>query len=310
MLKGVLKGENFSGNFQASPEILAQVMYIHLLTEKMTVIVYVQVYTRLHKLGLCISHKAATLVFKKLSENHDRQVFDWMNRENLCSDFALQAQEVSVAPPSPCFILQGDNYDTTVHVRDMRMDNQNKSLHYFNTYAAKDRPEFCKMDSTDNSSPTDIMSAPKSTFLPTMVDCKAVRDNYIVLVARVLTEYLTFLQPLKQCVPSHVLHQYSSLMSEKSEIVSDVLYDSKLNRLCHVLPILHCVIIRILFQVPLGVIPKNENKRDEMMEVLEILHKYVPTHGDEVLEVSTDLMSQVYCSFLFCFCRLHLVVIS
>lgn len=31
-----------------------------------------------------------------------------------------------------------------------------------------------------------------------------------------------------------------------------------------------------LVQVPLGVILKNENIREEMLDILEILHKYVP----------------------------------
>lgn len=31
-----------------------------------------------------------------------------------------------------------------------------------------------------------------------------------------------------------------------------------------------------LVQVPLGVILKNENIREEMLEILTILHKYVP----------------------------------
>lgn len=91
-------------------------------------------------------------------------VFNWMKGGN----FTLQSQEMCVTPsgPSPCYILQGDNYyDTTVHVRDMYEDNQRKSLHYFNTYAVKDKPEFYKMHSTDNSLPADIESAPKSTFL-------------------------------------------------------------------------------------------------------------------------------------------------
>ena len=73
---------------------------------------------------------------KKLGENHDSQGMKGGN-------FTLQSQEICVTPsgPSPCYILQGDNYDTTVRVRDMREDNQNKSLYYFNTYAVKDRPD-------------------------------------------------------------------------------------------------------------------------------------------------------------------------
>lgn len=47
-----------------------------------------------------------------------------------------------------------------------------------------------------------------------------VRENYIVLTGRVLADHLAFLEPLKKCVPRHVLHKYSSEMSKKSEIVS------------------------------------------------------------------------------------------
>lgn len=80
-------------------------------------------HTRLNKLGVCLSHKACTLVMKKLREKHDQKVLDWME-----GNFTLHSHVLS-----PCYILQGDNYDTTVHARDMRMDNQNKSLHYFIT---------------------------------------------------------------------------------------------------------------------------------------------------------------------------------
>ena len=33
--------------------------------------------------------------------------------------------------------------------------------------------------------------------------------------------------------------------------------------------------------MPLGVIPKNENKNEEMVEIVEILQKYVPTDEAE-----------------------------
>ena len=31
------------------------------------------------------------------------------------------------------------------------------------------------------------------------------------------------------------------------------------------------------FQIPLGVILKNENKNDDMVEIMTEMHKYVPT---------------------------------
>ena len=35
----------------------------------------------------------------------------------------------------------------------------------------------------------------------------------------------------------------------------------------------------------LGVIPKNENKREEMTEIVETLQEYVPGNGDQLLKV-------------------------
>ena len=60
-------------------------------------------------------------------------------------------QQEVIAIPSQCYdvIFKGDNVDKNVHVRDTRVDNQNTSLHYFNTYAVKDRvPCFSKHDLT------------------------------------------------------------------------------------------------------------------------------------------------------------------
>ena len=37
-----------------------------------------------------------------------------------------------------------------------------------------------------------------------------------------------------------------------------------------------CSYIVIVVQVPLGILPKNENKGDEMIEIVRHLHQYVP----------------------------------
>lgn len=44
----------------------------------------------------------------------------------------------------------------------------------------------------------------------------------------------------------------------------------------------------------LGVIPKNENKREEMTEIVEVLHQYVPGCDGHLLKVLIDsnLLSQ------------------
>ena len=38
--------------------------------------------------------------------------------------------------------------------------------------------------------------------------------------------------------------------------------------------------------MPLGVTPKKENKRKESVEILEIMHKYVPIQDNKLIEVS------------------------
>ena len=111
----------------------------------------------------------------------------------------------------------------------MRVDNQNTSLHYFNSYAVKDRvPCSSRHASAKGAScynidsakiPEDLKNTPYTTFLPSVEDCKNLRDNYIHIIARVLVENFTFLKPFKACIPS-LKHKYSDHMAKKSEIVS------------------------------------------------------------------------------------------
>ena len=140
--------------------------------------ILIKVYTWLNKLGICISHKTSNIVIWKLGEKHDQKVRDWMVtcKFTICSQKGVaplqdgqpeqqlqsnlgqrqaggdqeeqpesfQSQDMQqqvIAIPSQCYdvIFQGDNVDKNVYVRDMRVDNQSTSLHYFNTYAVKER---------------------------------------------------------------------------------------------------------------------------------------------------------------------------
>ncbi len=44
---------------------------------------------------------------------------------------------------------------------------------------------------------------------------------------------------------------------------------------------IHLCVTLILFEVPLGVMLRNENKLDEMSQIMEGFHRYVPTQGRE-----------------------------
>ena len=60
---------------------------------------------------------------------------------------------------------------------------------------------------------------PTQFFLPSSSDVAAVKDNLVVLVGRILTQYFRALEPFSKAVPKHILHKYSGVMSKKSDVV-------------------------------------------------------------------------------------------
>lgn len=117
----------------------------------------------------------------------------------------------------PQYILIGDNIDKNINPRDMRVDNQVKSIHYFHSYAVQDRIELS--DLSDDLPECDIGSLPVTTFVPSVEDCTALRANYIVLAARVIVDKLPYFSALHQCVVKNIPHQYSEAMQKKSVMV-------------------------------------------------------------------------------------------
>ena len=118
------------------------------------------------------------------------------------------------------FIIVGDNLDKTVSPRDMRLDSQVQSLHYFNSFAALDRIDTSHLGLESSvQSAKDIMAIPLSAFVPTHTDCTSIRSNYIVLAARVITEQIPYFKFLNGCVPN-ITHAHSAELVRKSETVS------------------------------------------------------------------------------------------
>ena len=112
----------------------------------------------------------------------------------------------------------GDNIDKCVNPREMRIDKQVQSLHYFHTYAAKNRCD--SIHSEDTKPIGEISKLSLSAFLLTPSECMDIRNNYVVLVSRIIVEQLPAFNKFKQCVPKHVSHRHSDVMSEKSVMVS------------------------------------------------------------------------------------------
>ena len=90
-----------------------------------------------------------------------------------------------------------------------------------------------------------------------MSDCVALRDEFIILVSRVLVKHFTAFAFLKDVVVDHIPHQYSTEMKKK-------FWNSKSS-----FAELHINFICCLKKVPLGILTKCENKTEDMVDIIE-----------------------------------------
>ena len=211
-------------------------------------------YSRLAKVGVAVTHKTAIQVMHKLGENYDQKVLQWKASsdsstvEGFGSEFDIeistcQSDDESESNPSsplafplpqeplpvptvsirePSYIIVGDNLDKNVSPRDMRVDHQVQSIHYFHSYAVHDRADFSKLSGEDPQGK--LQNDPFTKFLPSPDDCSQLRENYINLIARVIVEKLPHFNKLSDCLPVHISHEFSRVMKEKSVVVSAWLF--------------------------------------------------------------------------------------
>ena len=105
----------------------------------------------------------------------------------------------------------------------MTLEHQRKSLHYFHSYATFDRIDFSGLSTTEAIG--DMNDLVPSVYFPDAADCTELRNNYAILMARVLVEEVDyFKQTFGKYVVKHISHQYSSQMRKKSLIVSFMVY--------------------------------------------------------------------------------------
>ena len=82
-------------------------------------------------------------------------------------------------------------------------------------------------------------------FLPTSEDHLAVQQNLVVIVSRILTQYLDSLSVFSKSVSAHIPHKYSEEMGRKSEVVV------------------------------LDVLMKNEAKHSDMIDIMKSMQGYL-----------------------------------
>ena len=116
------------------------------------------------------------------------------------------------------FKIVGDNLDRVVKSRYMRINQQNRSLNYFNSYAVKDKinlSSFC-----DSKTVFETNVDMELLFPSNDIHTKLIHRMAIVVTRILVEEIPTFKLYFEDTVEYHIKHKYSNEMSKKSEVVS------------------------------------------------------------------------------------------
>ncbi len=154
-------------------------------------------------MNMCTSYSTTLRLIEEVSKNHTVSLKKWIQEDVV-------------------FKFWGDNVDKQRRVRDLRSDHKGEMLHMFSLLVGRSRTPAPLLPHTGVLSK--LSEVPVDFFLPTSADIVKVKANLVVIVSRVLTQYIHGLAPFSKAVTKHILHQYSDEMSQKSEVyVLDVL---------------------------------------------------------------------------------------
>lgn len=129
-----------------------------------------------------------------------------------------------------------DNINKTVTPRFQSLESPRVTLNYVNMFAFKDRAvPSSHLSRVSRYFPTGLSKAEVAkAILPTCKDDESLRYNFSLFISRVLVQHFSFFNlAFNDVVDWHIEHQYYKEMSMKSEVV------------------------------PLGVLPKDENKHED-----------------------------------------------
>lgn len=123
------------------------------------------------------------------------------------------------------FKIVGDNIDMNVVPRHKRIDKQTKSLHFFQTFAVRDRLDLSSASEDPNPflyKP--VSELPINDLLPSVSDDMTLLNNISILIGRILVkEVRYFSDTFHDVTTKHMKHMHYQEMSKKSETVSSFL---------------------------------------------------------------------------------------
>jgi hypothetical protein len=117
----------------------------------------------------------------------------------------------------PGFVIAFDNIDIQCKRKNMTLSEQNRDFHWVNHKMVINRISGGELEA--DGPKADLLKVPNLRFIPSITDHQQQRDNYVVLVSRILVDYFDAFGPLKDICIKHIPHKYHKEMSQKSEKV-------------------------------------------------------------------------------------------
>ena len=99
-----------------------------------------------------------------------------------------------------------DNIDFRILVNIILKNHQNSDKHWIAHYLTFDRVPSDELDDTKPLVP-DCRALDNINYLLNRDELDTLRQNFIVLVARVLVEFFEFMKPFGNAVPAHITHR-------------------------------------------------------------------------------------------------------
>ncbi|CAC5417649.1 unnamed protein product [Mytilus coruscus] len=146
------------------------------------------------------------------------------------------------------FEIVMDNLNCRQKTRHKTLETSNKTHNLVHSIAVQHRI-------TDNTKDAlhpqaDILSIHNEAFIPNHEDYEALHSNFRTLIKRALVEFVPALKDSQDLVEFHIQHPYSELSAKKNNVI------------------------------PLGILEKDENITEQMIQVVEHLQQYVPRTKD------------------------------
>ena len=152
------------------------------------------------------AHCTANLHRQPMSDLHQPSVPDVLPQTSVaCDVLNLQPAACSTLPLPvitanectrneaiclPTFKLVGDNLDKTVKPREEVGDNHKQVLHYFQSYAVRDRIDLSNFE--DAPSLPDLKTANVKDVLPTEADTTSLKKNFATLASKIVRKYMPY----------------------------------------------------------------------------------------------------------------------